>query len=119
MALKQELMASGMSASLANKLGFDPATVYAAAGTTQGTATVLTGNVANVTTVGANSGVILGRPNERNLIYNGGSGNVLTVYPPVGGTILGLAKNAGLQVSQGKAVTIEGDGTTFFSNLSA
>lgn len=118
MSTKGELMAGGLPAELANKLGFDVFQTLASAGTTQGTAAKMVGNCVNVTTVGANSGIII-LSNGTNFIFNGGGGNVLTVYPPVGGTILGLAKNGGLQVANGKAVTIFGDGLTFLANLSA
>jgi hypothetical protein len=118
MALKSELMAGGMPATLASKLGFDPLTAYTAAGTTQATATLLTGNAANVTTALANAGVLIKRMNERNIIYNIGP-NVLTIYPDVNGTIAGLAKNAGTQLAAGKTATFEGDGLILLPNISA
>lgn len=111
-------MAGGLPAELANKLGFDVFQTLAAAGTTQGTAAKVVGNCANVTTVGVNSGVILTSVGQ-NFIFNGGGANVLTVYPPVGGTILGLAKNAGITLANAKAMTIFGDGLTFLANISA
>lgn len=118
MALKSELMATGMPAGQAAKLGFDPITAYTSAGTTQATATALAANAANVTTTAVNSGVIVKRMSETNVIYNAGP-QVLTVYPDIGGTILGLAKNAGLQIAATKTVTLWGDGATLLPNISA
>lgn len=117
MALKSELMATGMPAAQAREIGFDPVTTYSAAGTTQATATSLSANFANVTTVAANSGVIItGRGMQ--FILNSGA-NVLTVYPPVGAKFNAGATNAGVQVAPGKNVLIIGAGTTFGANLSA
>lgn len=118
MASKAELMACGMSAAEANKLGYDPVTNFNAAGSTQATATSLTANCSNVTTASANQGVIIARVNETNFIFNAGP-NVLTIYPPVGGTILGVAKNAGIQIAASKAATISGDNLSFIANISA
>lgn len=84
-----------------------------AAGATQGTATALTADYNNVTTVAASTGVILPA-----LAFNAIAGttafqlphiyvtnagaNALTVYPPTGGTIDGFATNAGITVPVGQ-----------------
>lgn len=66
-----------------------------AAGTNQGTALSLTASLNTVTTVAANTGVVLysaqvnGPPQ---VVYNGGA-NTLNVYPPTGGNINQLAAN--------------------------
>lgn len=111
MPLKSELMASGMSAAEASKLGLDPVAAFTAAGTTQATATVLSGNVANVTTSAIGAGVMVGFSREKNVVFNAGP-NVLTIYPPVGSTILGQAVNVGIQLAPSQTAILEGDGTT-------
>ena len=107
MALKSELMAGGLPYALANKLGFEPLTAYTAAGTTQGTATALVANNANVTTSSIGGGVIMVSPNQKYMVYNAGP-NVLTVYPPVGNAFAGLATNAGVQVAPLNSVRTDG-----------
>lgn len=113
---KAQLMASSANPALANKLGVDPLASFTAAGTTQGTATSLTANFANVTTSSISSGVILAAPFERTFVYNAGP-NTLTVYPPVGGTFVGLAINAGATVAAGSGLEVEGDGLNFVANI--
>lgn len=101
MALKTELMASSMPATLANKLGFDtPNTAVAAAGSTQGAATVLTSNFSLVTSGGA-GGVILRGDSPTVVSVAAGAGGTITVYPPVGGSINNSAANAGFTVAVG------------------
>lgn len=109
MALKGELMAVGMPPSQANRLGFDASTAFTAAGTTQGTATVLSANNAVVTTSSIGAGVIVGAETKY-CIYNAGP-NVLSIYPAVGDGFLGLATNASIQVAAGNTCKIEGGGT--------
>lgn len=66
-----------------------------AAGTTQATATALSRPISNVTTVAANSGVILpsATPGMRVIIRNG-SATTLRIYPAVGAQINTLGTNA-------------------------
>lgn len=66
-------------------------TGLSAAGTTQGTATALTAGVNVITTVAANSGVIL-TAGPFQVVYNGGA-NPLNVYPPTSAAINQLAVN--------------------------
>jgi len=113
---KQELMASSLPASAASKIGVEALTSFTAAGTTQTTATALTANFANVTTSSINAGVIIGAPFERTFVYNSGP-NALTVYPPVGGTFVGLALNAGATVASGSGLAVEGDGVNFVASV--
>jgi hypothetical protein len=114
---RAELMAGGMQAQVASRLGVDTAGTATAAGTTQGTATVLTINFVNVTTSLVGAGVQMAYPFDRNFIWNTGP-NTLTVYPPTGGTIMGLAQNVGVTVAAASGVALEGDGVTFFANIS-
>ena len=65
-----------------------------AAGTTQGTATLLTSAYNGITTVGAGSGVLLktGVAGDSQVVFNGGA-NPVNVYPPTGAHINQLANN--------------------------
>lgn len=117
MALKSDLLFSSLPPAAANKLGFDSLQSVTAAGSTQGTATSLNTNCANVTTSIISSGVIITAPIEYNYIYNSGP-NTLTVYPPVGSNFLGLAANVGVQVAVNVALETEGAGTTLLASLS-
>ena len=114
---KAVLMGSSAPASLASKLGEDPLTAFTAAGTTQATATTLTSNFANVTTPAPNNGVIMNDPYGRTFIYNSGP-NTLLIYPPVGGTMVGLSINAAVNIASGSGADIEGDGLNYLVNFS-
>jgi hypothetical protein len=108
-ALKSELMASGMSAALAQKLGWDPPTNFSAAGSSQTTATLLTANHAVIN--GGSGGVIIGDAVQMWFVQNGLGGN-LVVYPPVGDNFSGLSVNTGITVPTTKALSIEPGGPT-------
>jgi hypothetical protein len=84
-----------------------------AAGTTQGTATLITARVNNVTTVASGSGVILPIPvaGDSYVVVNKGA-NDLLVYPSSGGTVGSLAANAGYTIAVGKTATITSTTTT-------
>lgn len=70
-----------------------------AAGTTQGTATVLTKSMSEITTVAANTGVLLPTPEPGELFFVANKGaNALRVYPSSGGYINGLAVDTFLSV---------------------
>ena len=120
MALTSELMAAGIAALPARMLGSDPVTVFAAAGTTQATATPLTSDFANVTTVGSSAGVRLPAAIGQGLvvIINNGA-NVLSIYPATGEKINGLAANAAITAAPGKCVMLFGDGNQWGANISA
>lgn len=109
MGLKSEFMAVGMPGSQANRLGFDPVTSFTAAGTTQGTATVLTANNAVVSTPTVAAGVILGSAEQQFCIYNSGP-NVLSIYPPVGVAFIGLGANTSIQIAAGNTCNGQGGG---------
>lgn len=117
MALKSDLMATGMPAVQATKLAFDPSAAVTAAGTTQGTATALAGNNANVTTSSIGAGIKLQATEGYAYAYNAGP-NTLTVYPPVGSTMIGLAVNAGLTVAAASGVLTVACGTNIAWNIS-
>jgi hypothetical protein len=85
-------------------LTFTNSTAVSAAGTTQGTATVLTLDYNNVTTVAANAGVTLPISAAGRLVTVKNNGaNPLTVYPPSGGQIEAFGVNAGILVEVGEA----------------
>lgn len=113
MALKSELMASGMSAALAQRLGFDPPTNFTSAGSSISNATILTANHAVVTNTGNNQGVQIGDAFQMWFIQNVvNSSNVLIAYPPTGDNFSGLSQNTGINIPAGKALFIEPGGPT-------
>lgn len=119
MALKSELMASGMSGAEANRLGLDGLATLTATGASQGAAAPLLSNFTNVN-AGSGAGVILSQSHAMHCIINTTGGNVL-IYPPVGGTINPsiLAQNAAFTLTTGKTALIITGGTNFFANMSA
>jgi hypothetical protein len=104
-------MAMGMPAAQARVLGFDPPTTFNAAGTVQGTATLLTANHAVITTASSNTGVILADAQQMYYIQTTG-GQTAKVYPPSGASFSGQTANTAISVPDGKALFIEPGGTT-------
>ena len=94
--LGYKLFASGLNTLSVAAIVLDVGTSLSAAGTSQGTATALTNTLNGITTAAAGSGVILyaGSAGDCQIVYNGGA-NAVTVYPPSGAKINGLATNAG------------------------
>lgn len=102
MALVQELMACGLSAAVADKIGVRAQnTGLTAAGTNQATALTLTSNYSRFSTVASGTGAALPRAHAQpeHVIYNGGA-NALTVYPTGTETING---SASFSVTNGKS----------------
>jgi len=105
-----KIMGAGEAALTAKtKLGVDaPNVAVSAAGTTQGTATLLTTDFNKVTTAALNSGVILPATNlnqgDQYIVANHGA-NALAVYPPTGHSLGTLAANAAATVAVGKFAT--------------
>lgn len=98
-ALTSDLAGIGLSAQQAKMLGDTQHNTVTAAGTTQGTATPLTGSIANVTVVAVGAtGVILplaiSTPQSWVLVRNGDGADTLSVYPAVGDSINGLLNTA-------------------------
>jgi hypothetical protein len=83
------------------------ATGISAAGTNQGTATVLTAVWTEVSTVGSGQGVLQKTPvlGERQMVANNGA-NTLLVYPVSGGTFDSLSANAAVSVGVGGRVAM-------------
>lgn len=75
-----------------------------AAGTTQATATLLINGLNGITTAAASSGVILSAAttSDCQVVYNGGA-NPVSVYPPVGYRINGLAINGAMVLATNTA----------------
>ena len=75
-----------------------------AAGTTQATATLLFNGLNMIGIAASGSGVILFayNPGASQIVYNGGA-NAVTVYPPSGAKINGLALNGGHLLSTNTA----------------
>jgi hypothetical protein len=91
------LAGSGRAAVKANGSGLS------AAGTTQGTATVITKQTNQFTTVAASSGAILPSPEQGEFIFVANAGaNALSVYPASGHSINALANNAAFSMAVGK-----------------
>lgn len=91
------LAASGRAALKANGSGLS------GAGTTQGTATVITKQTNEFTTVGAGQGAKLPSPEQGEFIFVSNAGaNALLVYPDTGHSINALAANAGFSLAAGK-----------------
>jgi len=93
---------------LTNLIYHTASTAVTAAGTTQGTATALTAEINNVTTVGASSGVRLPTPAAaglRIMVRNGSAATALNVYPHSSGNIAGVGVDAAISVDFG--VTLE------------
>lgn len=109
MALKTELQAAGMQWEAAKLLGWDSPTNFAAAGSSQTTATLLTANHGIVNS--GSGGVIIGDAQQQWFVQNS-SGGGITVYPPSGASFSGLSQNAGISVSNTKSLYILPGGTT-------
>jgi hypothetical protein len=100
----------------------DTANTLTATGTTNADALPLPAGVNLFTTVAANAGTILkneGAARKLICVVTGATGP-LKVYPPVGGTINGLAANAPISIAVTKsALLVTSDGMTWVSVLSA
>jgi hypothetical protein len=109
------LAGSGRAAVKANGSGLS------AVGTTQGTATAITKQTNQFTTVAASSGAILPSPEQGEFIFVANAGaNAMNVYPASGHSINALANNAAFSLAAGKnAVFWAATATKWYVNLSA
>lgn len=91
------------------------------AGTTQGTATAITKQTNEFTTVAASSGARLPSPEQGEFIFIANAGaNALAVYPNTGHSINALAANAAFSLAAGKnAVFWAATASKWYVNLSA
>ena len=117
MSTPAELMAQGMPAALANRIGADVATGVVAAGSSQATATVLAAGFNEVATAGASTGVVLPANVDSCTVLNAGA-SPLAVYPPVGGFMNGVL-NAAFTVTNAKTASFHRSGNRYIGNLSA
>ena len=102
--LSYKLFGSGLN-TLTIAAMTDVATGLTATGTNQATAYEVTTAKAAFSTVAASTGAVLddqAAPGDTQMIYNGGA-NALTVYPPSGAKINGLATNAGMLLATNTA----------------
>jgi hypothetical protein len=106
MALKSELMASGMPAAQARLIGFDPIAAFVSAGTTQLNATLLTANAAIVTATTSGQGVILADAQQIYYIFNNDATNAINVYPPVGANFVSKTVNTPISLPLGKSLDV-------------
>lgn len=116
MALASDLIGLGLPPELAVFLGQSDLTPFAAAGTSQGTATLLTASFANVTTASGKTGLILNASSTLTRLFfirNSPSSTLpLVIYPPGGGSINGGATNAGITIPVGGFALVQYEGTT-------
>jgi len=117
MSTPAELMAGGMPALLANRIGADVATGITAAGSSQATATVLSAGFNLIGTAAASTGVLLPSNTDSVSLFNGGASPV-SVYPPVGSFMNGVV-NAAFTVTNGKTASFHRSGNQYIGNLSA
>ena len=108
MATAADMMQGGMSAGQAAAANGIVNSAVSAAGTTQGTATLLVSSTNVVTTAGASSGVILtnSQIGDEYEILNLGA-NPVTVYPPTSGQINNLPANTGFLLAMNTAVKVK------------
>ena len=123
MARAIQIMQSGTPASQAVAINGGNAinTAISAAGTTQATATTLTGGVNMIGTAAAGSGVILpqGQPGDLITVYNGGA-NAVYVYPPTSAKFGALSANTPAVLPTGSCCDFRQISTTqFIANLTA
>ena len=100
MALARNMMSGGLSGGQCTAINGRVATGLTAAGTTQATALAITADHNIFGTVASSSGARLVAANiaDSQSVYNGGA-NALTVYPPTGAQINGVAVNGGVLIS--------------------
>lgn len=107
MPLAKNVMRGGVSAGAARALnGNEVQSALTAAGTTQGTAVAMEGDVNVVTTATTGQGAILSSyaiQGDEQIVYNNTSVDIL-VYPPTGGNFNQLAANAGFVLAPYTAV---------------
>ena len=119
----RKMLGSGVPAQAATYIGGDVQSGFAAAGSTQATATLLNFDCTEVTTVGSGAGVIANSNNQVGddyIVCNAQATNALLVYPEVGSSINALSANTGFSIPAGKnALFIKLTQTKYYSILSA
>lgn len=122
MSIRSRLTGSGLAPLPAQNIAGNVANSLTAAGTTQGTALLVTEELNVFTTVASSTGAILRSdlgPGDEQEVANYGA-NALTVYPPVGGKIQNGSLNAGFSVGTNKTARFRSiDGLNFTAVLSS
>ena len=107
MPLAKNVMRGGVSAGAARALnGNEVQSALTAAGTTQGAAVAMEGDVNVISTATTGQGGVLSSqsvPGDEQIVYNSTSVDIL-VYPPVGGNFNQLAANTGFVLAPYTAV---------------
>ena len=109
MPLARNQMGGGNSAGAARAMnGTAINSAVTAAGTTQGTATAITGDINIVTTATSAQGVILynGVIGDSQEVFNNTATDI-RVYPPTGGNVNQLSTNAGFTLAPYTAVVVK------------
>lgn len=121
MAIVTDLMGLGMPGPLATLLGNTPGTL-AGAGTTQAAGTLISSSMAKLTTTGGATAFTFRSTTTISrlfFLYNSSATTAL-IYPPSGGTIVGLSQDAAFSLAQNKSVLIwHFDLNTYVANLTA
>lgn len=95
-------------------------TAISAAGSTQGTATALTTDINNVTTVASSTGVVLPTAvaGQQITVINNGA-NILNIYPATGAAIDGLTTNTATYISKSVSITFRATSATQWYTVNA
>jgi hypothetical protein len=116
MALKTELMAGGIPAAPASRIGFDLLANITATGAGQSTAAPLVSNFSNISA--GTGGVIIAQTHAEHLILNN-SGSTITIYPPIGSFMNNGSVNAGVTLTTTSRMLIKEAGQQFVTFTSA
>lgn len=120
MAFAQRLLGSGAAALLATNIVGDVTSGVTALGTNQATAYQTTTVGTEVTSAAGSTGLVLlaGNPGDAQWVYNGNSGNTITIYPPGTDTVNNGATSITLAVNKGM-LFIKRSSTAWFTVLTA
>ena len=120
MAFGQRLLGSGLAALAATNIIGDVTSGVTALGTNQATAYQAVSVGTEVTSAAASTGVTLlaGSPGDLQWVYNGNSGNTITIYPPGTDTVNNGATSITLAVNK-VMLFIKRSNTAWFSILTA
>jgi hypothetical protein len=120
MATAQRLLGSGIPAQAAVNIVGDVTSGVTALGSSQATAYVMNSTGVEVTSAAGSTGVVLmpGTKGDMQWVYNGNSGNTITIYPPGTDTVNNGATSITLAVNKGMLFIKRSD-TAWFSVLTA
>ncbi len=121
MPFAKNIMQGGVSAGTADAINGQIASGLTAAGTTQGTALLISADTNLFSTVGSGAGAVLyaGQSGDSCDVYNGGA-NALAIYPPSGSRFNQVAVNGSISLGTSTMCTIRiVSATQCIVNLSA